>query len=408
MIPRVAPECDRKGAEEGTEGRVQGPVEASPERTGLPPAGSWRRELALGFRQPRELLEELGLEGFSGGPRPGDAREGGRDGEERPGLRVLVDSPFPLRVPRGFVARMRPGDPHDPLLAQVLPRWAEEEVVPGFTRDPLGEQGRPGQGPGAGADAGSDGCGPSPRPGLLQKYRGRALLVVTGACAVHCRYCFRRHFPYGDHLAGRDAVPGEEPWAAALDHLGRDASLTEIILSGGDPLVLTDDRLAALAGRLAAIPHLRRLRVHSRMPVVLPERVDGDLLAWLAGTRLAPVLVLHANHPREIDGAVLTALGHLRRAGVTLLNQAVLLAGVNDDAGTLAELSERLFEGGVLPYYLHLLDPVAGAAHFDVPEQRGRELVAELTARLPGYLVPRLVREVEGAPAKVPVDLRFG
>lgn len=352
--------------------------------------GSWRRELARGFRDPRKLLEELGLEELLEGP----------------GSPAIEDSPFPLRVPRGFVARMRKGDPEDPLLAQVLPLAAEEDEVPGFTPDPLGEIGCRG-----GSEAGGEGgCsvsrssegGPSPRPGLLHKYHGRALLVVTGACGIHCRYCFRRHFPYGEHASRA------HDWAPALEYLAEDESVTEIILSGGDPLVVTDDRLGELARRLAAIPHLRRLRVHSRMPVVLPERVDGDLLAWLAGTRLAPVLVLHTNHPREIDSAVLSTLERLRRAGVSLLNQAVLLAGVNDDAGTLEELSERLFEAGVLPYYLHLLDPVAGAAHFDLPEARGRELVRELTARLPGYLVPRLVREVAGAPAKVPVDLRLG
>jgi EF-P beta-lysylation protein EpmB len=257
----------------------------------------------------------------------------------------------------------------------------ETRPQPGFERDPLGEE------------------RVSPVPGLLHKYRGRALLVVTGACAIHCRYCFRRHFPYAEHAAA---------WEGALGYLAADPTVTEVILSGGDPLAVTDERLGALARRLAEIPHLRRLRVHTRLPVVLPERVDEGLLEWLAGTRLAPLLVLHANHPRELDGAVAAAVGRLRGAGVPVLNQAVLLAGINDRVEDLAGLSEGLFEIGVLPYYLHLLDPVAGAAHFEVPLPRGRELVAELARLLPGYLVPRLVREVPGAPAKVPVELSMG
>ncbi|HEX2164949.1 MAG TPA: EF-P beta-lysylation protein EpmB, partial [Thermoanaerobaculia bacterium] len=286
---------------------------------------------------------------------------------------------FPLRVPRGFVARMRPGDPRDPLLLQVLAAAAEVEPVPGYGPDPLAE------------------AGAQPVPGVLHKYRGRALLVVTGACAVHCRYCFRRHFPYGERGLTRSAE------ARALAWLAGEPSIDEAILSGGDPLTLPDDRLAGLAARLAEVPHLRRLRLHTRLPIVLPERVDEALLAWLTGTRLAPVVVVHANHAREIDGAVAAALGRLRAAGVPVLNQSVLLAGVNDSADALAELSEALFAAGALPYYLHLLDPVAGAAHFAVPEERARAVHAALAARLPGYLVPRLVREVPGAPGKVPV-----
>jgi len=293
-----------------------------------------------------------------------------------------IAHPFPLKVPRGFVARMRKGDPRDPLLLQVLPRAVEAQPAAGFSSDPLGE------------------CGASPRAGLLHKYRGRALLVVTGACAVHCRYCFRRHFPYDGHV-------GTDRWTAALEHLAANPTVTEVILSGGDPLVVTDRKLAALARQIAGIEHVRRLRVHTRLPVVLPERVDADLLAWLTGTRLRSVVVVHANHPREIDAPVTAALRRLVDAGVTVLNQAVLLAGVNDDEEALVELSERLFEASVLPYYLHALDRVEGAAHFEVPEERARQLVQGLAARLPGYLVPRWVRELEGAPAKVPLDLRM-
>lgn len=327
---------------------------------------SWQRSLAQGVTDPEELLRRLDL--------PVELL-GDRSRAER------ARAQFPLRVPLAFVRRMLRGDPDDPLLRQVLPLDRETEPAAGFGPDPLAEEET------------------LSAPGVLHKYRGRALLVVTGACGVHCRYCFRRHFPYAE------ASPGRSGWDAALAYLADDPSIEEVILSGGDPLAVADERLAELARRLEAIPHLRRLRVHSRMPVVLPERVDDELLGWLAGTRLRPVLVIHANHPREIDDEVAGAMDRLRRAGVTLLNQAVLLRGVNDHEQTLRELSEVCFEAGVLPYYLHLLDRVAGAAHFDVPEGEARRLVTALAKTLPGYLVPRLVREVPGAGAKVPVDL---
>jgi len=296
---------------------------------------------------------------------------------EELGLDEAAWRDFPLRVPRGFAARMRRGDPHDPLLLQVLPSAAELLPAPGFVADPLAERRA------------------VKAPGLLHKFAGRVLLITTGACAVHCRYCFRRHFPYAEHR------PWADGWRQALACVAGDASIREVILSGGDPLVLDDDKLAALALALADLGHVRRLRLHSRLPIVLPERVDDALLAWLSGTRLQPVVVIHANHPNEIDGGVRAALARLRSAGVALLNQAVLLRRVNDDAAVLAALSESLFAAGVLPYYLHLLDPVAGAAHFEVGETRARRLHAELAARLPGYLLPRLVREVPGAPSKV-------
>ena len=260
--------------------------------------------------------------------------------------------------------------------------------MPGFGPDPLLE---------ASKDAAT-----SPAPALLHKFHGRVLLVVTGACAVHCRYCFRRHFPYGEHAAWGDG------FRDALAYVRDETSIKEVILSGGDPLSVTDDKLATLANEIAAIPHVRRLRLHTRLPIVLPERVDDALVAWLRvtqlpETQLKTVVVLHANHPREIDGSVRQACERLRQAGVVLLNQAVLLRNVNDDVGVLTALSEALFEAGVLPYYLHLLDRVAGAAHFEVAENEAKRLVAELMARTPGYLVPRLVREVPGAPSKVPV-----
>lgn len=284
-----------------------------------------------------------------------------------------------MRVPRGFAARMRPGDPDDPLLRQVLPLAQEAVPASGFVTDPVGD--------------GAAACG----PGMLRKYAGRILLTLTGACAVHCRYCFRRHFPYAEaHPMGahRDAI---------LQHLRRETSVNEVVLSGGDPLSLTDSRLAALAREIADLPHVRTLRLHTRLPVVLPERVCDDLLAWLGALDAHTVVVIHANHPNEIDAFTAAALRRLGGATTALFNQSVLLAGVNDDPDVLARLSEALLPAGVTPYYLHMLDPVAGAAHFHVEEARARRIIRNLQERLPGYLVPRLVREVPGAPSKVPV-----
>lgn len=327
------------------------------------PADEWRSHLAVAVRDPGELLELLEL----------DAETLGFEATTEASRR------FPLRVPRGFVARMRSGDADDPLLRQVLPVPAEDDEVVGFTSNPVGE------------------LGLVRGDGLLSKYHGRALVVATGACAVHCRYCFRRHFPYGDEQLGG----GDD--SAVVTAISRDPALEEVIFSGGDPLLLPDRRLAELADRVAAVPHVRRLRIHTRMPVVLPQRVDETLVEWLGRCPVPVVVVIHANHPHEMDASVVRALGALSSAGATLLNQSVLLRGVNDDAEVLGELSKRLFDGGVLPYYLHLLDRVAGAAHFEVAEDRALEIMARLQARLPGYLVPKLVREVEGAPSKVAV-----
>jgi EF-P beta-lysylation protein EpmB len=327
------------------------------------PAGEWRRHLSGVVRNLGELLDLVGL----------DAEVFGIGATSQAALR------FPLRVPRGFVSRMRPGDPEDPLLRQVLPALAEDDDVAGFSHNPVGE------------------LGLIRGDGLLSKYHGRALLVATGACAIHCRYCFRRHFPYDE---GQSVGGG---FSAALDRVASDESINEIILSGGDPLVLHDDRLAEIASAIAEIPHVRRLRIHTRMPVVLPERVDEALVGWIEASRLPVVVVIHANHPNEIDASVVRALTVLGAAGATLLNQAVLLRGVNDTSEAIEELSTRLFECGVLPYYLHLLDRVAGAAHFEVGEARALNIIEGLQARLPGYLVPRLVREVEGAPSKIAI-----
>jgi EF-P beta-lysylation protein EpmB len=271
---------------------------------------------------------------------------------------------------------MRHGDRHDPLLRQVLPLDDELRTVPGF-----------------GLDAVGDGAARVAR-GVIHKYEGRALLVATGSCAINCRYCFRRHFPYAEETA---AASG---WAAAIEAIAADASVSEVILSGGDPLALATHKLAELTDRLRVIPHVRRLRIHTRLPVVLPERVDDALLAWLSTLPWPVVVVVHANHGNEFDADVDAAMGALRAVGATLLNQAVLLAGVNDSADALATLCERGFEAGVLPYYLHQLDRVAGTAHFEVDDARARALHAALVARLPGYLVPRLVREVAGDASK--------
>lgn len=333
---------------------------------------NWQRTLGGAVSSVGELLDLVGLAAA----------------DLPPHLRPAAARDFPLRVPQGFVARMRAGDPADPLLLQVLPTTAELMAAPDYTADPLAEM--------------AEVAAVSPLPGLLHKYRGRVLLLVTGACGIHCRYCFRRHFPYGEH------TPRGDGWRPALEWLAANTGVEEVILSGGDPLAVTDEKLARLVEALAAIPHLRRLRVHTRMPVVLPERVDDALASWLGGTRLSKVVVLHANHAQEIDGAVSAAIARLRAAGAAVLNQAVLLAAVNDSVAAQCELSRTLFDAGALPYYLHLLDRVAGAAHFEVPEARARELLHGVMAELPGYLVPRLVREVPGAPFKVPLELGAG
>lgn len=286
---------------------------------------------------------------------------------------------FACRVPGEFLRRIRRGEPDDPLLLQVMPQAQEMRPQAGFSADPVGD-----------LDA-------MVAPGVLRKYRGRALLTVTGACAIHCRYCFRRHFPY------TEANPKPDAWQGALDVLRSDPSVEEIILSGGDPLTLADTPLLDLIGGLQSLPHLKRLRIHSRVPVVQPERITPALLGGLGAQGLATVLVIHVNHPRELGPGATNALASLKQHCHTMLNQSVLLRGVNDCADTLARLSEALFTRGVLPYYLHMLDPVDGAAHFAVSDPRAVQLMRALAARLPGYLVPRLVRETRGASFKQPL-----
>jgi len=318
----------------------------------------WRAQLRDAYREPRRLLAHLGIEASA--------------------LELPAHNDFPFRVTRAFASRMRHGDAADPLLRQVLPLAAEGLEVAGYSADPLQE-----------TTHFADG-------GLIRKYTGRALLIATGACAIHCRYCFRREFPYGESL-------GHGALERALAILADDASLSEVILSGGDPLVLDDAALGSLFARLAALPHLTRLRIHTRLPVVLPARVTPRLLDLLATSRLRVVLVVHVNHANEIDDEVRAALAALRRVGVTLLNQAVLLRGVNDDVAAQVALSEAVFNAGALPYYVHALDPVRGTAHFAVADARAHELERAMRALLPGYLVPRFVREVPGASSKLPL-----
>ncbi len=324
-----------------------------------PPAIVWQRAMRDAIRDPAELCRHLGL--------PQSLADSAH--------RAAGD--FKLFVPRPYLSRIRPGDADDPLLRQVLPVAAELEDAAGFDDDPVGD-------------------GPAQMsPGLLQKYPGRALLITTGACAVACRYCFRRHFAY-------DEGPNDiASWQVAIDQIRRDRSIHEVLLSGGDPLTRVDPHLAELARQLATIDHVRRLRIHTRLPIMIPQRVNDALLDWLRATRLTPIMVVHVNHPAEIDPSVEQALSRLVGAGIPLLNQAVLLRGINDDVQTLHALCERLADLRVMPYYLHQLDRVRGAAHFEVPISHGIELIRQLRRRLPGYAVPQYVQEQSGMSHKI-------
>ena len=321
---------------------------------------SWQQQLRDVVTSRDELLHMLGLDTEDVGHANGACAD------------------FALKAPRSFVQRMRYGDPRDPLLLQVLSSPQEMIDVPGYVRDPVGESGAT-----------------IPHRGIIHKYHGRVLLIVSGGCAVNCRYCFRRHFPYNENQNSR------QQWREALQLIAADDSIEEVILSGGDPLVATDELLRQLIAQIAAIKHVRRLRIHTRLPVVIPDRVTTALLDAIAHPGLQTVVVIHCNHAREIDDAVTGALGALRDRGITLLNQSVLLAGINDNLEAQLDLCQRLFASGTLPYYLHLLDKVQGAAHFDVPEHQAHSLLAGLTERLPGYMVPKLVREVAGAGSKI-------
>ena len=319
---------------------------------------SWQAAMRSAIREPAQLLEMLSL------------------GSQWLAPAQRAAAGFPLFAPREFIARMERGNPRDPLLLQVLPLGDEQHSQPGFVKDPVGD------------------LAAQAAPGMLHKYRGRALLVTTGACAIHCRYCFRRDYPY----AGGPRSLAD--WQPALDAIAADSSIEEVLLSGGDPLTIVDSQLEALVARLERFDHLQRLRIHTRLPIVIPQRVKDELLAWLKATRLTPIVVVHVNHPREIDDSVAQALARLVDAGIPVLNQSVLLRGINDSAETLIELSRQLVNLRVMPYYLHQLDRVQGAAHFEVPLCRGQELIEELRQSLPGYAVPRYVQEVAGEESK--------
>jgi len=326
---------------------------------------TWQQALANTIRDPRQLFELLQL-----------------DPSALPAA-LAASKDFPLRVPHSFVERMKKGDASDPLLLQVLPRGQELDYQPGFSKDPL-EEGNS-----------------NPQPGLIHKYQGRVLLVVSGACAINCRYCFRRHFPYQDNNPSRKA------WINTLRYIADDPSIHEVILSGGDPLAASDTLLAELTERIADIPHVQRLRIHSRLPIVIPQRINDSCIQWMTKSRLQTIMVIHSNHANELSPEVGERLLTLRQSGVHLLNQTVLLKGINDNSDTLCKLSESLFRYAVLPYYLHLLDRVQGAAHFLTSDKQAGKLVGEMTQRLPGYLVPKLVRELPEKPAKMPVPVLF-
>ena len=318
---------------------------------------TWREALKLAIRSGSELCRILQL--------PEDLQ-----------LSVKAETEFPVFAPREYISRMERGNSNDPLLKQVLAIPSEEQVASGFRDDPVGDE-------------------PATlTPGLIRKYASRALLITTGACAIHCRYCFRRHFPY--ELSPRSV----EAWSPALELIRNSPEIDEVILSGGDPLTLVDEQLAELTARIATIPHVKRLRVHTRLPIVIPQRVTDQLLAWLRGTRLTPMMVVHVNHANEIDEPTTAALAKLVDAGVPVLNQTVLLKGVNDHLAALVDLSRRLVDLRVMPYYLHQLDHVRGAAHFEVPIAKGLWLLEEMRKQLPGYAVPRYVQEVAGDASK--------
>lgn len=336
-------------------------LQSEPVCKSLAPEETWQQALAGSIRDPKELFELLEL-----------------DMKQLPAA-IQANREFPLRVPHAFVSRIAKRDWNDPLLKQILPVSQELDFQSGYTTDPLDEKST------------------NSLPGLIHKYHGRVLLIVSGGCAINCRYCFRRHFPYSENNPGRQA------WPDTLEYIANDSSISEVIFSGGDPLAASNSLLAGLAKQLESIPHVKTLRIHTRMPIMIPQRIDSECLNWLTASRLNPVMVIHCNHPNELDEDTGAALSKLKSAGVTLLNQSVLLAGVNDQAQILRRLSERLFEFGVLPYYLHLLDKVEGAAHFDVDNDTGAAIIRELLATLPGYLVPKLVKEYAGANSKIPI-----
>lgn len=323
----------------------------------------WPEQMKVAIRRSDVLKQRLGLKKI-------DATE--------------AENRFPVFVPESFLRRMEPGNPNDPLLLQVLPVQAEDNILPGWTSDPVND------------------TSARHAPGLLQKYNGRALLITTGACAVHCRYCFRREYEYSQE------PKSQTDWQPALNSIRADKSVTEVILSGGDPFTLTDDRLMWLCQQIDQISHVQRIRFHTRLPIVLPARITDNLINALQSLKSQVIIVVHANHPNEVADDCEQTLRHLVRSGIPILNQAVLLKHINDNASTLHQLCERLVNTGVMPYYLSLLDRVAGAAHFEVDESQAQQILIQLHATLPGYAVPKLVREIPGAPGKTPISWYSG
>ncbi|MEP1383719.1 MAG: EF-P beta-lysylation protein EpmB [Paraglaciecola sp.] len=325
---------------------------------------NWQKELATAFTDPVSLLNYLNL------PVDNFTKD------------IAARQLFPMRVPRPFANRMKKGDALDPLFLQIFTSKHEFNTSAGYSTDPLDEQN-------------------NNQPGVLHKYQNRLLLLVRGGCAVNCRYCFRRHFPYSDnHL-------NKHQWQEALQYIADNPQINEVIYSGGDPLMAKDDFLAWLTQEIEKIPHVIRLRIHTRLPVVIPSRITPELISWFSESRLKPVMVVHVNHANEIDNHLAEAVKKLTKAGVTVLNQSVLLKNVNHLAEHQIELCEKLFEIGVMPYYLHVLDKVEGAEHFDLPDSQATALLKEMIKHLPGYLVPKLVREIGGQPGKTPLDLNL-
>ncbi|MDA0120430.1 EF-P beta-lysylation protein EpmB [Vibrio sp. T11.5] len=325
---------------------------------------NWLKQLANGISDPEKLLLQLEID-----PSPW---QGGFEARKL----------FAQRVPQSFVDRMEKGNPLDPLLRQVLPLSEEFDVHSGYSNDPLEEQ-------------------DNQIPGLLHKYRNRALMIVKGGCAINCRYCFRRHFPYSENKGSKSV------WAKSLDYIRQHPELNEIILSGGDPLMAKDEELRWLIDQIADIQHIKRLRIHSRLPVVIPDRITTSLAELFMTTRLQVIMVTHINHSNEINQQLINALSTLKHSGVTLLNQGVMLKGVNDSVEAQVALSEALFDAGVLPYYMHVLDKVQGAAHFFVSDQQAKQIMAGVIERVSGYLVPKLTREIGGRSSKTPLDLHL-
>ena len=338
MIPRTAPPCQSDDTE-------------------LP---KWQAALAAAFREPSDLLDYLDL--------PKSLLNGA----------IAAGHSFNLRAPLSYCQRIEKGNPSDPLLRQILPLDAELIESPEFTTDPVGD------------------LASMEVPGLLHKYHGRVLIITTAACAVHCRYCFRRHFPYKDNRA-------EQNWQQAIDYIQANPDIHEVILSGGDPLSLAESKLKNLTDKLSAISHIKTLRIHTRQPIVLPERINSEFLQWIDSLPWKVVMVIHCNHANEIDASVASALQQLQQHQITLLNQSVLLAGVNDDSTSLVNLSEKLFKHHVLPYYLHSLDKVQGAQHFAVEQTKALQLLKDMRQRLPGYLVPKFVEEKSGEKSKTTI-----